>query len=269
MKGKLAVGALLVSMALVSQGLAVELLPGLRGLKRGPCCEPCGEPVKCAVPEPKACDAACEPCEVCCKPKHDLLAGLKQLFQKKCCCDSCGAAAPVCEPVKCVVPEPKACEPCEPVCCPVCRQRPLKNLLCKKCCCPPGEEKPSEPVCCPPCKEKLLCKLLGADCSAVCEPKPCEPKADGKETCEVTCPGCCKCRPQVVLKMLHALFGKKCCCPVEQCDVCGPAAPAAPTPAAPKAAEPAPLPKAPKPDAEAVLNPPRSILQTSRQMARY
>jgi hypothetical protein len=244
MKAKLAVGALLVSMALVGQVLAVELLPGLRGLKGGPCCEPCGEPVKCAVPEPKACEPACEPGDVCGKPKHDLLAGLKELLKKKCCCDVCGAAA--CEPVKCAVPEPKACDPCQPACCPPCREKLLHKLLPKKGACEACEPK-------------------------ACEPKACEPKACEKAACEPACP-CCKCRPQVVLKMLHALFGKKCCCEAEECEVCGPAAapaaPAAPTPA-PKAAEPAPLPKAPKPDAEAQLNPPRSISQTSRYMARY
>lgn len=237
MKAKLAVGALVVSLALLSQAWAVELLPGLRGLKGGPCCEACGAPVKCAVPEPKACAPAGETaCEVCCKPRHDLLVGLKHLLQKKRCAP-CEAAAPVCEPVKCVVPEPKACEP-------------------------------AEPACCPPCREKLLKKLLGRNsCCPACEPKACEPKAAEVAACEP----CGKCRAQLVLKMLHALFGKKCCCEVEECDGCGPAAaPASPAPTpAPKAAEPAPLPKAPKPDAEAQLNPPRSISQTIRHVARY
>ncbi len=236
MKAKLALGALLVSMALANQVWAVELLPGLRGLKGGPCYEPCGEPVKCAVPEPKACEPACVSCEVSCKPKHDLLAGLKQLFQRK--CDPCAAAVPACEPVKCAVPEPKACEPSEAAC-PPCREKPLRKVLCKIC-----EAK-------------------------VCEPPACEAKAAQPEACEAACPGTVKCRPQVLLKILHTLFGKKGCHELEQCDVCGSSAPAAPTPATPKAAEPAPLPKAPKPDAEAQLNPPRSISQASRSLARY
>ncbi len=238
MKAKLAVGALLVSMALVSQGFGVELLPGLRGLKGGPCCDPCGEPVKCCVPEPKACEPACNDpcCDPCCKPKHELLGGLKDLFKKKCCCDPCAAA---CEPVKCAVPEPKACDPCEPACCDPCCDRPLKRLLGKKCCC------------------------------EACEPKACE-KAACEPVCD-PCNQCCKCRKRPVLRMLHALFGEKCCCDVCEtggCDQCGAAPAGAPVPA-PKGAEPAPLPKAPKPDAEAQLNPPRSISQTSRHVARY
>ena len=141
MKSKTIFGALLLSVALCSQGFGLELLDRMLGLKNcGGCGEcnacakaACCEPVKACCPEPccpvKACEPACEPSlrtslrkEICrATPVRDLFAGIKDLFE----CDRCGRAggcgcepAKACCPVKACAPEPccpvKACEPaCE------------------------------------------------------------------------------------------------------------------------------------------------------------
>jgi len=92
MKCKMVFGALLLSVALCSQGLAMELLDGMVGMNAGGCgpCgapAPCGPAVKCCAPEP-----SCGPCARRC----DLFSGLKDLFactrcEKKCavaCCEA-------------------------------------------------------------------------------------------------------------------------------------------------------------------------------------
>jgi len=174
MKGRIILGALLVSAALAGQGFGFELLNDLLGINQG-CSNACCEPACCekACCEPACCEknccepACCEPC--CCKPRCDLFAGLKGLFAckrccKPCCCEPCGTAC--CEDVKCCTPEPKCCEKnccepaCEPNCCePTCgtcckpRCTPVRDLIddlcslriciysvpkCRTCCCEPG-----------------------------------------------------------------------------------------------------------------------------------
>jgi hypothetical protein len=241
MKGKLVFGALLVSVALCNQGYG-DLLDNLLGLRRGNCCDPCGQPAccqpaaKCCAPEPQCCQPACEPacepvCEPCCKPKCDLFSGLKGLFKCKKCCNPCDSCASCCEPAKCSAPEPKCCKPaCEPSCEPCCK--PKLRLFAKKSCCEP---------CCEPA------------CPAPCD--ACNP-----------CGSCCK---KGLLGILDGLFCKKSCC--SPCDTCGAgcgcggeAAPAAAPAQAPSAA---PIPKAPKPDPSAALRAPRNIYQASRRVA--
>ncbi len=156
MKGKLFVGALLVSLAVGNQGFGFELMGRMLGLNSGGCCEPaCCEPA-CEQP---ACEPACEPAcgDPCCKPRCDLFAGLKGLLGRKSCCDPCAGVA-ACEEVQACCPEPAACEEvqaccpepaaCDPACGdPCCKpkrcRRPLLDALHgmfgrKKCCCDPG-----------------------------------------------------------------------------------------------------------------------------------
>ena len=96
MKGKTIFGALLVSVALCSQGFGLELLNNLLGLNSGGCgtcakvaaCDPaCAKVAACdpACAKVAACDPACEKatCSKCKKcratPVRDLFAGLKDL----------------------------------------------------------------------------------------------------------------------------------------------------------------------------------------------
>ena len=125
MKGRMVVGTLMLSVALVSQGFGFELLNGLMGVNRG--CSTCGEPAcasnacepACPAPCAKACEPACEPaCNTCCAPRCDLFAGLKGLFA----CKSCG-----CEPAamrlrarEACCPEPACAAPCAKACEPAC-----------------------------------------------------------------------------------------------------------------------------------------------------
>src|SRR3972149_1826517 len=105
MKSKTIFGALLVSVALCSQGFGLDLLDRMLGLNNcGGCGEcnacakaACCEPAKACCPEPccpvKACEPACEPaCEKncgksCCRvtPVRDLFCGIKDLLE----CDHC------------------------------------------------------------------------------------------------------------------------------------------------------------------------------------
>ena len=115
MRSKTIFGALLVSVALCSQGFGFELLDRMLGLNCGGCgeCKACAKvaccekacPKACAkvVSCEKACPKACEPacgdtgcgeCKKCrCTPVRDLFAGLKDMFEAK----------------GCVTEEPKAC----------------------------------------------------------------------------------------------------------------------------------------------------------------
>ncbi len=219
MRSKTIFGALLVSVALCSQGFGFGLLDNVLGLNNGGCCGCCEK----ACCEPACCEKPC--CEPCC----DLFGGLKGLLS----CKSCGCCEPACCEEACC--EPACCEEacCEPACCESCCKPccdlfgGLKGLLsCKSCgCC--------EPACC----EEACCE------KACCEPKCCE------ETC---CePRCRKQRCITVrlpnLGLLDAigdlLCCKKSCCCESCCDACGNGVPAA----AP-AEEAAPLPPAPKAD---------------------
>ena len=92
MKGKFVFGALLVSVALASQGFAVELFGRAAGLNCGGCgaCEACAAPAcckpaaaKCCAPEPACGKIACERCKRC-----DLFQGLRDIFA----CRKCGKA---------------------------------------------------------------------------------------------------------------------------------------------------------------------------------
>lgn len=170
MKGKLFVGALLLSLAVGAQGFGFELMGRLVGLKGGQCCEPaCCEP---ACEQPDCCEPACA--DVGCKPRCDLFAGLKGLLGRKSCCDPCAEVA-CCEEAKSCCPEPAACDPatCEPAC-----GKPPRVRRCKPQCCP-------DPACCEPsckpqrCRRPLLDTLhamFGRNkcCSAPgCEPDCC------------------------------------------------------------------------------------------------
>jgi hypothetical protein len=245
MRSKTIFGALLVSVALCSQGFGFELLDRMLGLNGGGCgeCKACAKvaccekaccPVKCCAPKcevkccapkcevkccaPKCCEkaccekACCEKCKVCRPtPVRDLFANIKELFEAKGC---------QCEPVKC----------CEAK---------------KACCCP-------EPACCKPC-HKVRCCEKAACCAPTCE-KPCKQK-------------CHKLYRRPVLELLEALFGCEDKCNV-CCDTgCGGAAPAKTPAKAPES--PAPLPTAPKaPDPSASTTPSRGIYQASNIVVR-
>jgi len=110
MKGKLLLGALLVSAALASQGFSMDLMDRmvvLSGGGCGPCAAAaaCDPAVKPCAPEPACCQPACNPC---CKKRCDLFKGLKDMFA----CRKCGK-------VKCCCPKPTACDPAcgQPACC--------------------------------------------------------------------------------------------------------------------------------------------------------
>ena len=273
MKGKTIFGALLVSVALCSQGFGFELLNNLLGANGGGCgtcakVAPC-EAVK-ACPQPAACDPACEKacgqnsCGKCKKcratPVRDLFAGLKDLCEAKGC--YCEQPKGCCEAAKGCCPEP-ACEKvaaCNPACEKACK-KPCKTKKCRKAC---GK------------------KTCGACCPvAACDPA-CEKVAACEPACEKTCaPKCHKLYRRPVLELLEDLFGdcKKCgkscgtgCetgCEVGCAAGCGGAAPAkaAPTTAPAKAPETAPLPAAPKADPSASIQS-RGVYQVSRSLVR-
>ncbi len=239
MRSKTIFGALLVSVALCSQGFGFELLDRMLGLNGGGCgeckacakvapCEPCA---KACCPEPcakLACVPSCEKEKVCRPtPVRDLFADIADMFKAK---------GIQCEPVaaceaKGCCPEP-ACAPCEKVKC--------KKVRCAKAC----------DACEPACK---------AACEPTCE-KPCAPK-------------CHKLYRRPVLELLESMFG---CDECNECSTgcdtgCGgtTAAPAkAPATAPAKAPEAAaPLPVAPKADPSAAI-PSRGIYSASRSLVR-
>lgn len=237
MKGRIVVGALLVSAVLASQGFGFELLDNLLGMNRGrtsACCEPQACDPACA---PQACDPACAPknccdpvcqpncCDPCCKPRCDLFAGLKGLFACKKCCDPCGTAC--CEDVKCCTPEPNCCDPqaCDPGCDPGC------NTGCKSICIPK----------CTPVRD-LLEDILSLRIRIVKAPKCCN------SCCETAC-----CEPN--------------CCEEVGCNGGGVVAPSRQTPKVAPAEKPAPLPDAPTVDPSASLRPNR-YYKASRSIVR-
>jgi len=274
MKGKTIFGALLVSVALCSQGFGFEL--NLRG-QNGGGCGTCAKVAPCeaakACPQPAACDPACD--KACgqgscgkgktCRatPVRDLFAGLKDL---------CEAKGTYCEPQACeaakgCAPEP-ACEKvaaCDPACEKACK-KPLKVKKSRKAC---GKKScgACDPVAaCDPACEKV------AACDPACE-KACEP------ACEKTCaPKCHKLYRRPVLELLEDLFGdckkdKSCgtgCevgCEVGCATGCGGAAPAKGAPATAPAKAPeqaAPLPAAPKADPSASIRS-RGVYQMVRK----
>ena len=277
MKGKTVIGALLVSVALCSQGFGFELLDRMLGLKCGDCgdCNACAkvapcEAAKACAPDPacgacdKACDNACgQKCKPCITPVRDLFAGMKGLFEcKRCSKPNCGCEPAACTEVKACVPDPavceKACEPaCDP-CAPACGEKKCKKLFCNckkscaKACDPPACEKACEQPACDP-------------CAPACGPKKCKKQ----------------CRP--LLDLVDDIFGCKKC--KKSCDPCGPKAceAAACDPGcggcgggAPangngevkeeKKEETTLLPKAPTPDPRASLLRSRGIYQASRNV---
>ncbi len=201
MRSKTIFGALLVSVALCSQGFGFELLDRMLGLNGGcgdnkacakvATCDPCAKVAACdpcakaCCPEPACCDPACcdpccgQKCHNCCRitPVRDLFGGLKDLFECK---------GTYCEPV------------CAPACDPAC------NQACEAACDP----------CCDPCKVKKCrtprrCKKSCCDtcCTPACDPA-CEKVAACDPTCEPTCkPKCHKLYRRPVVELLEALFG--------------------------------------------------------------
>jgi len=265
MRSKMIFGALLVSVALCSQGFGFELLDRMLGLNGGGCCEcnacakvaPCCQPC-CAKPcapaccEKPCCAPTCERCKVCRPtPVRDLFCNIKDLFGAKSC-----YTEPCCE-AKCCAP--KCC--CEPKCCaePCCAPKCCHKVRCceKPCCAPPCCEKP----CCAP---KCCCEK--ACCAPPCCEKVCKPK-------------CHKLYRRPVLELLENMFGpcgNECGCS-EGCCECGcggvPAVPGKTTvpstgPAkAPESTTPPP-PAGPKADT-VTTNQPRGIYQqASRSLAR-
>lgn len=243
MKRRMIFGALLVSVAMASQGFGFELLDNLLGMKRGcnACCEPqCCDPV-CATPcasncapacdpccEPQCCDPCCEPqccdpCEIGCGPcgkKCDLFAGLKGLFacKKSCCgqvtcCDSsCNmGCAPACDPCC----EPQCCEPqcCEPKCCdpcvPACDPCGTCNPCCGKRCTPIldfiGDLFCCKKSCCAPCCGPVEC-CGPACCETNCCPTTCGPAACDAAPCAS---GCDQAAPQPATPQKAAPQGEK------------------------------------------------------------
>ena len=120
MRSKTIFGALLVSVALCSQGFSFELLDRMLGLNGGGCgeCNTCAKVAPCE-PCAKTCAPACCEKAPCCErgkvcrptPVRDLFANMKDLFEAKGCqCEPTGC----CEAPKCC-PEPTCCE--KPKCC--------------------------------------------------------------------------------------------------------------------------------------------------------
>jgi len=251
MKGRMVFVALLMSVALCSQGFGFELLDNMLGLNRGctacdpACCSPacCDPAVKCCTPEPACCkkvaccDPVCKPncCDPCCKP-CDLFSGLRGLFACKRCCDP-GCDNACCPEAKCCAPEPKCCDPC---------CKPKRCCKPRRCCKPKCCEAPAcceKPACCDPCGK--------ARCRRCCTP---------------------------VLDFLDDLFccRSKCCCKPKCCDpgcceevagtCCGCGVEVTPAKAAP-AEKAAPLPApAPKADPSASLYRSRNVRQASRNV---
>lgn len=287
MKGKIVFGALLVSVALASQGFGFDLLDRARGLNCGGCgaCTACAAPA-CGPSAPKACapegcgKVACDPCRRRC----DLFAGLKDLFA----CNRCGKVKCGCEP---------ACKPCDKV--------KACDVACKPCekvraCAPEPACKPCEKVkaCEPACKPRERVKACEPACKACERVKACEPACkacDKVKACEPTCKTTrCRqplihkdecgehCRPKLghglVVSVLDDLFGckKSGKCGQGDCGECGcggapataaPAKSADFTPITP-AEDVGPLPIPPKTDPSASLMRPRSIYQASRNIVQ-
>ncbi|MEN6405238.1 MAG: hypothetical protein ABFC77_02080 [Thermoguttaceae bacterium] len=263
MRSKTIFGALLVSVALCSQGFGLELLDRMLGLNCGGCgeCKACAKVACCEKACPKACVPACEKacpkacvpacekacpkaCEkvICGEPKckkyhatpvRDLFDNIKDMFEAKA---SICEAPKACEPTSCAKACPKACEPaCEKAC---------KVKHCRK-------VKACEPVC-------------AKACEPVCA-KACEPVC-------AKAPKCHKLYRRPVLELLEDLFGSCKKCDNGGCEAacgCNGAAPATKAPAAApaKAPEAAPLPAAPKADPSASIQS-RGIYQASRSLVR-
>jgi hypothetical protein len=260
MRSKTIFGALLVSVALCSQGFGFELLDRMLGLNCGgcgeykacakvACCEPaakacCPEPACCA--KPACCEKACGHCNKCrCTPVRDLFAGLHDLFEcKGVQCDPCG-----CQAAKGCCPEPAVCGK-------ACGYQ--KACGCEKAC----KVKKCRKV---HCGEKA-CGACDPACAKACG-NPCE-----KVACEPVCePKCHKLYRRPVVELLEALFGDRPCgqpCGQAVCGDCG-GAPAPKAGSSPTKAQeqPAPLPTAPKSDPSASI-PSRGIYQAARGLAR-
>jgi hypothetical protein len=280
MKGKIVFGALLVSVALASQGFGFDLLDRARGLNCGGCgaCAACAAPA-CAPCAPKACapEACGKPaCERCCR-RCDLFAGLKDLFA----CPRCGKVRCTCE---------AACKPCEQVkaCAPACKACERVRACCPEPVCKPCERvracapacKPCERVraCAPACK---ACEKVGACEQCGCRERPC--RCHRPLICKAECGPYC--RPKLghglIVSVLDDLFGCKKCgtCGEGACGACGEcgcggvpakAAPAKAADAAPigPAEDVGPLPIPPTADPSASLMRPRSIYQASRSVVQ-
>jgi hypothetical protein len=255
MRSKTIFGALLVSVAMCSQGFGFELLDRMLGLNSGGCgeckacakvaaCEPCAK-VACA--EPACCEkATCGHCKKCrITPVRDLFDGLKDMFEAK---------GVQCEPVACEAAKGCCPEPCaKAACCEPCKVKKCHKVRCEKAC----------GACCP------------ATCEKACE-KPCAPVA-----CEPVCePKCHKLYRRPLVELLESLFGdcrSKCgTCEVAGCDtgcgcggttVPGKAPAVAPDKAPGEKAAPLPVAPNPKPDASAAI-PSRGIYQASRSLVR-
>jgi len=278
MKGKMVVGALLVSVMLASQGFGFDLRDRLSGLNCGGCgtckaCDapaPCGPAVKACAPEPACSQPACNPCAKRC----DLFKGLRDMFA----CRRCGKVNCACEPA------PKACEPacarpafvkpCEPAC-----AKPACVKPCDPVCAKPACVKPCDPVCAKPACEKPCRVQRRPAC-----PKPCAKPACAQPACDKGCsPEGCRCGRHLGHGLVINALNKLLTCEKKCGDGCGtgcaigcggaPAAPAAPAaapapPAKPASDEAAPLPIAPTVDPSASLMRPRTIYQASRIVAQ-
>jgi hypothetical protein len=276
MKVKMVFGALMLSVALCSQGMALELLDSMAGINAGGCAPcaapaPCAPAVKCCAPEPTCCDPCAKRC--------DLFAGLKDLFACKRCCDPCGPAAEC----KTCAPEPAPCAPVCGGCGDCCDCRPVRNLL--KAAVEPIQDlkcalisRPCASACAPACEAPKACAPVCKPCKVkVCKPVCEAPKACAPVGCN-DCGKCCRCRP--VLTFLDNLFsalkpcrpcavacGEPSCCGATV--VPGPVPAPAPAPAAaPAPAEAAPLPAAPKADPSASLMRSRSIYQATASIVQ-
>jgi hypothetical protein len=253
MRSKTIFGALLVSVALCSQGFGFELLDRMLGLNSGGCgeCKACANvaccaPAKACCPEP-ACakPACCQPaCEVPCRqpkchklyrrPVVELFGNMKELFEAK----GCYCEKPACcEAPKCC-PEPACAKPCHE------RVRRCHKVRCETACAVPVCEKAcAQPACCQP-------------------------------ACETPCrqPKCHKLYRRPVVELLENLFACHRCCSETTCGCgCGcnggaPAAAPAPVKAPVKAPE-APLPQAPKADPSASIDS-RGIYEAAPSLVR-
>jgi len=230
MKGKLFLGALLVSAVLCSQGLSATILGTVLGQNCGGCggCNACAEPACC---EPESCEPACS--APSCGRRCDLFAGLRGLFACQQCngggCNTCCGEVECCDPeVAYCAPEPECCEApaCGPPACkPKCRRTGdlftgLKGLLaCRNCngggcgsCCEPACCEPAccEPACCEPaCCEPACCE------PACCEPACCEPACCEPACCEPACGN--RCGGRSILGFLDNLLGCRQSCGQTAC----------------------------------------------------
>ncbi|MFH1918545.1 MAG: hypothetical protein ABIP48_01475 [Planctomycetota bacterium] len=280
MKGKLFLGALLVSAVLCSQGLSATILGTVLGQNCGGCggCNACAEPACCEPEscEPESCEPACS--APSCGRQCDLFAGLRGLFACQKCngggCNTCCGEVEYYEPeVASCVPEPECCEPeaCAPPSCqPRCRRTGdlftgLQGLLaCRSCngggcgaCCEPEA---CEPACCEPaCGNRcggrsilgFLDNLLGCRKScgqtACCEPVCCEPV----------------CRRPLFNRCRKSRCSQPSCCGEAGFSGCGGDGAPAAAPAEVQVEEAAPLPAPPQADPSASLMRSMGIYQVS------